>query len=144
MFLGTFNRTIDDKGRFIIPSKFREELADGLIISIGLNEKCLFVFPKEEWKSFEEKVKSLPMTKKDAQGFARWFLSQASDEILDQQGRITIPGHLKEYAGLDKDIVIVGVSGRLEIWDRGNWEEFYHRASQRYAEISEDMTAMGF
>lgn len=144
MLLGAKSRTVDDNGRLIVPSKFREDLGDEAIISVGLNERCLFLFSVAEWEKFDEKVRTLPITKKDAQGFVRWFLSSASHVQLDQQGRLLIPQVLREWAGIEKDVVIVGVSSRLEIWDKVKWEAFYKEAEYKYKEISEDLTSTGF
>ncbi len=144
MLLGAKSRTVDDNGRLIVPSKFREDLGDEAIISVGLNERCLFLFSVAEWEKFDEKVRTLPITKKDAQGFVRWFLSSASHVQLDQQGRLLIPQVLREWAGIERDVVIVGVSSRLEIWDKVKWEAFYKEAEYKYKEISEDLTSTGF
>lgn len=144
MLLGTLNRTIDDNGRLIVPSRFREDLGDEIVISVGLNENCLFLFSITEWKKFDEKVRTLPVSKKDAQAFVRWFLSSASHVQLDQQGRLLIPQALREWAGMERDVVIVGVASRLEIWDKAKWEAFYKEAEYKFKEISEDLTSTGF
>jgi MraZ protein len=132
VLLGTKSRTVDDNGRLIVPSKFREDLGDEAIISVGLNERCLFLFSVAEWKKFDEKVRKLPITKKDEQGFIRWFLSSASHVQIDQQGRLLIPQDLREWAGIEKDAVIVGVSSRLEIWDKAKWKDFYKEAEYKF------------
>lgn len=122
MFIGEYNHTIDSKGRLIVPSKFREALGDEFVVTKGL-DGCLFVYPMEEWTAFTDKLKELPLTKKDARQFSRFFLAGAASCEVDKQGRILIPSVLREFAGLEKDAVLVGVSSRIEIWSRSNWEK---------------------
>ena len=117
MFMGEYNHTIDAKGRLIVPSKFRESLGDIFVVTKGL-DGCLFVYDNEEWNVFEEKLKSLPLTNKDARTFVRFFLAGAAEVEVDKQGRILVPGVLREFAGLKKDVVLIGVGSRIEIWDR--------------------------
>ena len=124
MFMSEYNHSIDPKGRVIVPVKFRESLGTEFVVTKGL-DGCLFVFPNEEWNIFEEKLKSLPMSNKDARKFVRFFLAGAAVVELDKQGRILIPPVLRECAGLEKDVVVVGVGNRVEIWDKGRW--FYRR-----------------
>lgn len=121
MFYGEYQHTLDQKGRIIIPSKFREELGDSFIITKGL-DGCLFVYPTLEWSNIVEKLKALPFTDKDVRAFTRFFFSGASECELDKQGRILIPSNLRDYANLDKDLCIIGVSTKVEIWDRKKWE----------------------
>jgi len=144
VLLGAKSRTVDDNGRLIVPSKFREGLGDEAVISVGLNEKCLFLFSVADWMKLDEKISTLPISKKDAQGFVRWFLSSASHVQLDQQGRLLIPQDLREWAGIERDVVIIGLSKRIEIWDKAKWEVFYKEAEFKYKEISEDLTSIGF
>lgn len=122
MFMGEYNHTIDAKGRLIIPSKFRETLGDEFVITKGL-DGCLFVYDNKEWTIFEEKLKSLPLTNKDARQFVRFFLAGANSVEVDKQGRILVPAVLREFAGLEKDTVLVGVASRIEIWSRERWED---------------------
>ena len=115
MFMGEYNHTIDAKGRLIVPAKFREILGDNFIVTKGL-DGCLFVYPNDEWTRFEEKLKSLPLTNKNARQFTRFFLAGAAACEVDKQGRILLPQVLREFASLEKDVVLVGVASRIEIW----------------------------
>lgn len=140
MFMSEYNHSIDTKGRVIVPVKFRESLGAEFIVTKGL-DGCLFVFPNEEWHIFEEKLKSLPMSNKDARKFVRFFLAGAAMVELDKQGRILIPPVLRECAGLEKDVVVVGVGNRVEIWDKGRWEE--STTFNDMDEIAEHMSDLG-
>ena len=122
MLLGEYNHSVDAKGRVIVPSKFREDLGTNFIVTKGF-DNSLFVFSKMEWASFEEKVRSLPMTNPNARSFSRFFLAGATECELDKQGRINIPQNLLDYASITKDVVIIGVSSRVEIWDKAKWED---------------------
>ena len=117
MFMGEYNHTIDAKGRLIIPSKFREQLGDEFVVTKGL-DGCLFVYDNEEWQAFEETLKGLPLTSKDARQFERFFLAGAANVEVDKQGRILLPANLREFAGLDKDTVLAGVGSRIEVWSK--------------------------
>ena len=121
MFMGQYNHTIDTKGRLIVPSKFRELLGDEFVVSKGM-DGCLFVYANEDWTAFEQKLTSLPLINKEARKFARFFLAGASQVEADKQGRILIASNLREFAGLDKDVVLVGVGSRIEIWSLEKWE----------------------
>lgn len=121
MFMSEYNHTIDVKGRLIIPSKFREVLGEEFVISKGM-DGCLFVYANDDWAAFEQKLTSLPMTNKEARKFARFFLAGAAQVELDKQGRILLPQALREFAELDKDVVLVGVGSRIEIWSREKYE----------------------
>lgn len=123
MFFGEYEHNVDDKGRLIIPSKFRDALGKDFVITKGL-DCCLFVFSMEEWGNFVEKLKTLPISDKDARDFSRFFFSGASECALDKQGRITILPTLRKYAQLEKETKIIGVSNRLEIWNNANWENY--------------------
>lgn len=120
MFMGEFDHSIDTKGRIIIPSKFREDLGDLFYITLGL-DGCLFVYPKNEWLRFIEELNKLPGTG-EARRLQRYFMAKAAECEVDKQGRILIPAKLRESAGLDKDIVFVGVLNKLEIWSKERWE----------------------
>jgi MraZ protein len=117
MFMGEYNHTIDAKGRLIIPSKFREQLGDEFVVTKGL-DGCLFVYDNEEWQTFEQTLKGLPLTSKDARQFVRFFLAGAASVEVDKQGRILLPANLREFAGLDKDTVLAGVGSRIEVWSK--------------------------
>ncbi len=121
MFMGEYSHTVDEKGRLIIPSKFREELGDRFVVTKGL-DGCLFVYPEDEWKVFEEKLRALPLTNKDARAFARYMLAGAAEVEPDKQGRILLPQVLRTFGELDKDVVLIGVVSRVEIWNREKWE----------------------
>lgn len=121
MFMGEYNHTIDAKNRLIIPSKFREALGDEFVITKGL-DGCLFVYDNDEWAAFEEKLKSLPLTNKDARTFVRFFLAGAASVEVDKQGRILVPSVLKDFAEIKKDVVLIGVASRIEIWSKERWE----------------------
>jgi MraZ protein len=142
LFLGEFQHSLDSKGRIILPAKFRDALADGLVITKGM-EKCLFIFSRSEWPHLEDKVQSLPLTKRDARKFSRFFFAGAMKEVLDKQGRVLIPENLRKYAELNRDVVIIGVSNRLEVWSKENWEVYLEEAESSYVEVAEEMTDLG-
>ena len=142
MFIGEYNHTIDSKGRLIVPSKFREELGDEFVVTKGL-DGCLFVYPMEEWTVFTNKLKELPLTKKDARAFSRFFLAGAASCEVDRQGRILIPAVLREFAGLEKEAVLVGVSSRIEIWSKENWEKASDVGVDDMDNIAEHMEDLG-
>ena len=122
MFMGEYNHTVDAKGRLIVPSKFREQLGNEFVVTKGL-DGCLFVYPNSEWQSIEEKFRNISMTSKDARKFSRFFFAGAATCELDKQGRILLPSVLREYADLEKDVVLVGVLSRIEIWSKDRWLE---------------------
>jgi MraZ protein len=138
MFMGEYHHSIDNKGRMIVPSKFRDELGEMFIITRGLDQ-CLFGYPISEWELIEEKLKGLPLTKKDARAFTRFFFSGATESELDKQGRINIPAPLLQYAKLEKECVILGVSNRIEIWSKQIWEDYFSQSEESFAEIAENM-----
>jgi MraZ protein len=119
--MGRYNHTIDPKGRLSIPSKYREILGDEFVVSKGM-DGCLFVYANEDWKVFEEKLASLPLINPEARQFARFFLSGAQYVTVDKQGRILMPQDLREFAGLEKDVVLAGMGGRIEIWSLERWQ----------------------
>lgn len=143
MFMGEYNHTIDAKGRLIVPAKFREILGDNFIVTKGL-DGCLFVYPNDEWTRFEEKLKSLPLTNKNARQFTRFFLAGAAACEVDKQGRILLPQVLREFASLEKDVVLVGVASRIEIWSRGRWDESMNTYDGDMDEVAENMESLGF
>ncbi|MCI1857615.1 MAG: division/cell wall cluster transcriptional repressor MraZ [Sporolactobacillus sp.] len=138
MFMGEFDHSIDTKGRLIIPAKFRNELGESFVMTRGL-DRCLFVYPMSEWKRIEEKLKALPFTKKDARAFTRFFFSGASVCELDKQGRVSIGSGLRDYAGLKKDCVVIGVSTRLEVWDAEAWGDYFEKSTASFADIAESL-----
>lgn len=136
LFLGEFQHTIDDKGRVIVPAKFREALGKNFIVTRGL-DNCLFVYPQEEWSLMEEKLKKLPFTKSDARAFVRFLFSGATECELDKQGRILLPVNLREYAQINKDCIVIGVSNRVEIWSKERWDMYSTQAEASFDEIAE-------
>jgi len=140
MFMGEYNHSIDAKGRVIVPAKFRDSLGEQFVVSQGL-DGCLFIFPNEEWQRFEEKLKTLPMSDKQARKFVRFFLAGAAEVEVDKQGRILLPSVLREFAGLSKDVVLVGVGARAEIWDKERWIE--NTSYDDMDEIAEHMSGLG-
>ena len=122
MFMGDYNHTIDAKGRLIIPSRFRELLGEEFVLTRGL-EGCLSIYPMDEWVAFEEKLRALPLTYKDARTFSRFFVAGATTCQLDKQGRILVPQTLRQFAGLDKDVVLTGNLNRIEVWSKEKWSE---------------------
>lgn len=142
MFYGEHEHTLDRKGRLIIPSKFREvfkeHFAEKIFITRGL-DKCLFVFTEEEWKSQESKFKSMSFTKTEHRKFNRLYFSGAIDTVPDKQGRILLPQYLKDYAGIKRDIVIVGVSNRIEIWSKESWAQYYESQKESFEDIAEKL-----
>ncbi|MCI5898197.1 MAG: division/cell wall cluster transcriptional repressor MraZ [Anaerovoracaceae bacterium] len=141
MFIGEYQNSIDAKGRIIVPAKFREELGYKFILTKGL-DNCLFIYSMEEWKKFEDKLKSLPVSSKEARAFVRYFFSSAVECEIDKQGRMTIPPILREHANITKDLVTIGVMSRVEIWSRESWNA-YTDDSMNYDEIAEKMAELG-
>lgn len=142
MFIGEYQHTLDDKGRIIIPSKFREELGEVFVMTKGL-DNCLFVYPKSEWIILEDKLKTLPLTNRDARAFVRFFFSGASECVLDKQGRVLVPPNLREHSKLDKEAVVIGVSTRMEIWSKNEWDAYNDDDNLSYDSIAENMAALG-
>lgn len=138
MLMGEYHHTIDEKGRLILPSKFREDLGSEFVVTRGL-EECLFVYPKIEWEKITQKLKNLPFTKKDARSFMRFFLSGATATVFDKQGRINITSSLISYADLKKECVIIGVGDRLEIWSLEKWDAFYDNNKNVLSDIAENL-----
>ena len=140
MFMGRYNHTIDPKGRLSIPSKYREILGDEFVVSKGM-DGCLFVYADEDWKAFEAKLASLPLVNEDARQFARFFLSGAQYVTVDKQGRILVPQDLREFAGLEKDVVLAGTGGRIEIWSLEQWNAINSQVD--IGKISKSMADLG-
>ena len=138
MFMGEYHHTIDEKGRLISPSKFREELGEKFIITRGI-ENCLFVYSLSSWKKITQRLESLPFTKKDARQFVRFFLSGATTAEFDKQGRVNITSPLISYAKLQKDCVVIGTGDRLEIWSQEDWNDFFDSASNNMSDIAENL-----
>lgn len=141
MFIGEYNHALDSKNRMIIPSKLREELNGKFVITKGL-DGCLYVYPINEWIKLEEKLKTLPLTDKNARAFVRFFFSGACEIEMDKQGRALIPQNLKEYANIEKEIVSIGVLTRIEIWSKESWIE-YNDSNIDFDSIAESMRSLG-
>ena len=142
MFIGEYQHTLDNKGRIIMPSKFRTGLGEDFVITKGL-DNCLFVYPKNEWEVIENKLKELPLTNRDARAFVRFFFSGASEVSLDKQGRVLIPANLREHSKLEKDAIVIGVATRLEVWSKDLWENYNEDDSLSYDNIAEKMAELG-
>ena len=140
MFMGEYNHNVDTKGRLIIPAKFRESLGERFVVTRGL-DGCLFVYDNNEWSAFEEKLKTLPITNKDARKFVHFFLAGATSAEVDKQGRILIPSVLREFSELQKDVVLIGVASRVEIWSKERWEDT--ASYEDMDEIAEHMADLG-
>ena len=142
MFYGEYEHTIDRKGRLIIPSRFREVLkeryTDRLVATRGL-DRCLFLFPEDEWRTQESRFRGLSFTKAEVRRFNRLFFSGAAELTFDRQGRVLIPPYLKDYAGIKRDVLVVGLSNRVEIWDKEEWKKFYEQNKEAYEQIAEKL-----
>jgi MraZ protein len=136
VFLGTHTPRLDDKGRLALPAKFRSELEGGLVITKG-QERCLFVFPMSEFSRITELLRSAPVTQRSVRDYSRVFFASASHEEPDGQGRITVPGQLREYAGLTKDCVVIGANSRVEVWDAAAWQNYLDSTEQSFADAEE-------
>ena len=142
MFIGEYEHSVDAKGRVIMPAKLREDIGEKFIVTKGL-DGCLFAYSKTEWSNFEEKLKTLPLTNKNARDFVRFFLSGAIECEIDKQGRFLIPNNLREYATLEKEINIIGVGTRIEIWNRESWKKYSSSENISADDIAENMTMLG-
>ena len=142
MLIGEYEHSLDVKGRLIMPAKLRQDIGETFIITKGL-DGCLFVFSQNEWNNFEEKLKSLPLSDKNARNFVRFFLSGATECEIDKQGRFLIAGKLRDVAKLDKDVTIIGAGTRIEIWDKAKWEEHNSEENLSIEEIEQNMEDLG-
>ena len=138
MFLGTHHPRLDEKGRLILPAKFRDRLASGLVVTRG-QERCLYVFPMEEFVQVAQDLRAAPVTSKAARDYLRVFLSGASDEIPDKQGRVTLPASLREYAGLGRECTVIGAGSRLEVWDSAAWDTYLAGTEQAFSDQAEEV-----
>jgi MraZ protein len=138
MFFGTFAPKLDDKGRLFLPAKFRDELAEGLVVTRG-QERCLNIWSRDEFGRFTERLKAMPVANKAGRDYVRMLFAGASDETPDKQGRITIPPMLRSYAALQKDCVVIGAMNRVEIWDSASWADYEASQEQAFSELSEDV-----
>ena len=142
MFIGEFGHSVDAKGRMAIPAKFRTSISGGAIITRGL-DRCLFVFTAKDWETLAVKLNSLPLAQANSRAFARLMLAGASNVELDSQGRILIPDFLRKYAGLGKNVRVIGVYKRMEMWDEGAWDEYRAKTESASDEIAEKMGELG-
>lgn len=143
MFMGEYSHTVDTKGRLIIPAKMREALGFTAVVTKGL-DGCLFVYTEKDWEQFEEKLRTLPLTNKNARQFTRFFLAGAASCEFDKQGRILLPQVLRDFAGLTKDVVLAGVGSRIEIWSKERWEENLSSYDESMEDVAENMADLGF
>ena len=138
MFLGEHRHALDDKGRIIFPARLRDELGTQVVLQKGI-DPCLYVFPPDEWERQVANVASLPTTSPAARRYARFFFSQAQSEKVDRQGRLTVPASFRGYAGLERDVVVVGAGPRVEIWDADRWEAHRAEAERNVEEFSSEL-----
>lgn len=143
MFIGEYSHTIDEKGRLSVPAKFRAKLSEGCVVTRGL-DRCLWVYPADEWQKLAEKLSNLPITQKNARSFSRLMLAGAMDLKLDKTGRVNLPSYLKGYAKIDSKVVITGMYNRLEIWPEDSWSEFKKGMEENSEEVAEQIEEMGF
>lgn len=142
MFIGEYQHSVDQKGRVAIPAKFRATLKKGAVVTKGL-DKCLFLYPKKDWEELAKKISSLPISQKDARDFGRFLLAGAMDVDIDKQGRINLPGYLKDYAHIKNNAVVAGLYNRLEIWNKKDWETYKGSAEKDSADIAEHLSNLG-
>lgn len=138
MFLGTYAPRLDDKSRLVLPAKFRDQLADGVVLTKG-HERCLCVWPLTEFRSVTEQLRRAPVTSKGARDYMRVLFAGASDEIPDKQGRITVPPGLRDYAGLVRDLAVIGANHRVEIWDAAAWEHYLAGQEETFSTLSQEV-----
>ena len=141
MFIGEYQHSLDNKNRIVVPSKLREELGEKFVITKGL-DGCLYAYPIDEWQKFEEKLKNLPLTNRDARAFVRFFVAGATEVETDKQGRGLIPANLREYAGIEKEIVTIGALNKVEIWSKEKWES-YNESDIDFDSIADKMGDLG-
>lgn len=142
MFIGEYSHNLDEKGRLAIPAKFRRELAKGAVVTRGL-DNCLFLYSKNEWQKLAQKLAALPISQANSRAFARLMLAGAMDAPIDKQGRIIIPEYLRQFARLNKNIIIAGLLNRLELWDGDNWKTYKSQTERESGEIAERMAELG-
>ena len=138
MFLGTYTPRLAETSRRILPATFREELAEGLVLTRG-QERCIYVFSAREFERVHEQMRSAPLSSRQARDYIRVFLSGASDEVPDKQGRVTVPAPLRQYAGLDRDVTVIGAGTRVEIWDSESWNTYLAEQEAAFSETDEDV-----
>ena len=142
MLIGEYEHSIDTKGRLIMPSKLKEDIGEKFVVTKGL-DGCLFVYSQTEWKIFEDKLRNFPLTNKDARALIRFFLAGAMECEIDKQGRFLIPSNLREFAGLEKEVVVIGVLDKIEIWSKDKWLKYSEEENNSADEIAEKMSNLG-
>ena len=142
MFMGEYQHSVDNKGRLILPAKFREELGERFIATKGL-DNCLFVYAQAEWGILEGKLKQLPLAKPEARAFARFFFAGAAELECDKQGRVLLPNNLRDHAKIDRDVVVIGVSNRVEIWSKDTWEVYNAETGPAVTQLAENLVDLG-
>ena len=142
VFMGEYQHTLDSKGRLILPAKIRDQLGDTFIATRGLDD-CIFIYTLEEWAALEAKLKQLSLVKPEARAFSRYIFSGAAELEGDKQGRVLLPPNLREYAKLEKDVVVIGVSTRVEIWNKETWNHYNERMGPTVEQLSEQLTDFG-
>lgn len=142
LLIGEYEHSIDTKGRLIMPSKLKEDIGEKFVVTKGL-DGCLFVYSQTEWKTFEDKLRAFPLTNKDARALVRFFLAGAMECEIDKQGRFLIPGNLREFAGLEKEVVVIGVLDKIEIWSKDKWQKYSEEENSSADEIAEKMSNLG-
>lgn len=138
MFFGTYTPKLDDKGRLFLPAKFREDLAEGLVVTRG-QERCLTVWSMEDFGRLTDRLREAPVTNKGTRDYVRMLFAAASQEVPDKQGRISIPSVLREYASLSKDVKVIGAMNRIEIWDPASWESYSEESEQKFSDLSDEV-----
>jgi MraZ protein len=138
VFLGTYAPRLDEKSRLVLPAKFREQLADGLVLTKG-QERCLYIWSLTEFRSVTEQLRQAPLTSKAVRDYMRVLFAGASDEIPDKQGRICLPQHLRDYAGLDRDCAVIGAGRRVEVWDAAAWEHYLAAQEETFSALSQEV-----
>ncbi|GAA4369960.1 division/cell wall cluster transcriptional repressor MraZ [Paeniglutamicibacter cryotolerans] len=138
MFLGTYTPRLDEKGRLILPAKYRDELSNGLVLTRG-QERCIYVFSQRQFEKLHEQISQAPLSSRQARDYARVFLSGASDEMPDKQGRVTIPAALRTYAGLDREVTVIGAGTRVEIWDTPAWNSYLEEQENLFSETDDEL-----
>jgi len=142
VFMGEHQHSIDEKGRLTLPAKFRDGLGGSFVVTKGL-DNCLFVYPMDEWFNLKQTLSTLPFTNGDARAFVRTILSGAAECELDRQGRTLLPANLRAYARMEKEVIIIGVSSRIEIWAKEAWEVYSLKAQSNYEGLAEKMVDLG-
>jgi MraZ protein len=142
MFLGEYRHTLDDKGRLAIPIKFRSAIAEGAVVTRGLDHS-LFLYPKAEWETLAQKLANLPLGQADTRAFARLMLAGAMEVEIDKSGRVNLPEYLRSYAGLSKDVVVAGLYNRMEIWDEDTWRAYATKTEEQGNAIAERLSGLG-